>query len=74
MDWWLWVLLGLGLLALEMATPGGFFALFFGKLLAITNERMVLQAVNFYTCPRYDRSGKSSSTRFINANNDRFQT
>jgi membrane protein implicated in regulation of membrane protease activity len=30
MVWWLWVLLGLGLLALEMATPGGFFALFFG--------------------------------------------
>lgn len=30
MGWWLWVLLGLGLLALEMATPGGFFALFFG--------------------------------------------
>lgn len=30
MVWWLWVLLGLGLLAFEMATPGGFFALFFG--------------------------------------------
>lgn len=30
MVWWLWVLLGIGLLALEMATPGGFFALFFG--------------------------------------------
>jgi membrane protein implicated in regulation of membrane protease activity len=30
MIWWLWILLGLGLLALEMAMPGGFFALFFG--------------------------------------------
>jgi len=30
MAWWVWVLVGLGLLVLEMATPGGFFALFFG--------------------------------------------
>ncbi len=30
MVWWLWVLLGLALLAVEMATPGGLFALFFG--------------------------------------------
>jgi membrane protein implicated in regulation of membrane protease activity len=30
MIWWYWLLLGLGLLALEAATPGGFFALFFG--------------------------------------------
>jgi membrane protein implicated in regulation of membrane protease activity len=30
MIWWLWVLMGLGLLAFEMATPGGLFALFFG--------------------------------------------
>jgi len=30
MDWWLWILAGLGLLAFEMATPGGLFALFFG--------------------------------------------
>jgi len=30
MPWWVWVLVGLGLLAGEMATPGGFFALFFG--------------------------------------------
>lgn len=30
MTWWVWVLVGLGLLVLEMATPGGFFALFFG--------------------------------------------
>ncbi len=30
MAWWMWVLLGLALLAVEMATPGGLFALFFG--------------------------------------------
>ena len=30
MAWWLWVLLGLALLVVEMVTPGGLFALFFG--------------------------------------------
>ncbi len=30
MAWWLWILLGLGLLAVELVTPGGLFALFFG--------------------------------------------
>lgn len=30
MSWWLWVLSGIGLLVVEMVTPGGFFALFFG--------------------------------------------
>ena len=30
MPWWLWVLIGLGLVLLEMTTPGGFFAIFFG--------------------------------------------
>ena len=30
MIWWAWMLLGLALLALEMATPGGFYVLFFG--------------------------------------------
>jgi membrane protein implicated in regulation of membrane protease activity len=30
MVWWMWVLAGIGLLAFEVATPGGFFALFFG--------------------------------------------
>jgi inner membrane protein len=30
MIWWMWVLGGLLLLALEMVTPGGLFALFFG--------------------------------------------
>lgn len=30
MLWWIWVLAGLVLLAVEMATPGGFVAIFFG--------------------------------------------
>ncbi len=30
MEWWLWVIFGLGLLVVEMVTPGGLFALFFG--------------------------------------------
>jgi membrane protein implicated in regulation of membrane protease activity len=30
MAWWLWVLAGIGLLVVEMLTPGGLFALFFG--------------------------------------------
>ena len=30
MPWWVWALLGLGLCACEMLTPGGFYFLFFG--------------------------------------------
>jgi len=30
MTWWLWVALGLVLCAIELATPGGFFVIFFG--------------------------------------------
>lgn len=30
MIWWLWVLGGIGLLVVELVTPGGLFALFFG--------------------------------------------
>ncbi len=30
MSWWLWVLSGIALLVVEMLTPGGLFALFFG--------------------------------------------
>lgn len=30
MLWWIWILLGLGLLVVEMATPGALFGLFFG--------------------------------------------
>jgi hypothetical protein len=28
--WWIWILLGLGLLVVEVVTPGGFYVLFFG--------------------------------------------
>lgn len=30
MIWWMWILLGVVLLAIEILTPGGLFALFFG--------------------------------------------
>jgi membrane protein implicated in regulation of membrane protease activity len=30
LTWWIWILVGLVLLVVEIATPGGFFALFFG--------------------------------------------
>lgn len=30
MLWWIWILFGLGLLVVEMLTPGGFFVMFFG--------------------------------------------
>lgn len=30
MDWWVWILTGLALFALELLTPGGFFVVFFG--------------------------------------------
>jgi inner membrane protein len=30
MVWWIWMVLGLGLAAVEVLTPGGFFVIFFG--------------------------------------------
>lgn len=30
MVWWIWMVLGLGLAAVEILTPGGFFVIFFG--------------------------------------------
>jgi membrane protein implicated in regulation of membrane protease activity len=30
MTWWIWILAGLGVLLLELVTPGGFYFLFFG--------------------------------------------
>ena len=30
MDWWMWVVAGIVLLALELASPGGFYLFFFG--------------------------------------------
>jgi membrane protein implicated in regulation of membrane protease activity len=31
MDWWIWIVLGFALLLLELATPGGFYFIFFGS-------------------------------------------
>jgi membrane protein implicated in regulation of membrane protease activity len=36
MAWWLWVLVGLALLGVEILTPGGFFILFFGVAALVT--------------------------------------
>ena len=55
MEWWIWVVGGLLLLALEMASPGGFYVFFFGcgalavGLLAATGlaEPLWLQGVLF---------------------------
>ena len=44
MVWWLWVLVGLGMLALEMALPGGFFALFFGVGALLVGALVALDA------------------------------
>jgi membrane protein implicated in regulation of membrane protease activity len=30
MEWWIWLLIGVGLLVFEVLIPGGFFAVFFG--------------------------------------------
>ncbi|MBI3298207.1 MAG: NfeD family protein [Elusimicrobia bacterium] len=30
MDWWIWLVVGLGLLGAEVVLPGGFFLMFFG--------------------------------------------
>ena len=37
MTWWAWALLGLGLCAGEMVTPGGFYFLFFGVGALVTS-------------------------------------
>jgi membrane protein implicated in regulation of membrane protease activity len=41
MLWWLWIVLGLVLIALEVATPGGFYIIFFG-IAALTVGALVL--------------------------------
>jgi membrane protein implicated in regulation of membrane protease activity len=35
MTWWIWIALGIVLAAIELATPGGFFVIFFGVAAAI---------------------------------------
>jgi inner membrane protein len=42
MDWWVWIILGLGLLAAEMLTPGGFFVLFFGLAALVVGALVAL--------------------------------
>jgi membrane protein implicated in regulation of membrane protease activity len=45
MPWWLWILVGAVLLAAEMATPGGFFAVFFGIAAILVGLLSKLQLV-----------------------------
>jgi membrane protein implicated in regulation of membrane protease activity len=42
MAWWIWILVGIALLLVEMATPGGLFALFFGAGAIVTGGLAVL--------------------------------
>lgn len=44
MTWWLWILVGLALLVVEMFTPGGLFALFFGAGAIVTAALAALGA------------------------------
>jgi membrane protein implicated in regulation of membrane protease activity len=46
MVWWNWLLLGLVLLAAEMATPGGFYILFFGLAALIVGALAGLELLN----------------------------
>lgn len=45
MIWWYWMLLGLVLLGVEMATPGGFYILFFGLAALIVGSLAGLEIV-----------------------------
>ncbi len=53
MAWWLWVLIGVALLIVEIVTPGGLFALFFGvgavcvAVLAAIGAGPVVQWITF---------------------------
>ena len=46
MVWWNWLFLGLVLLAAEMATPGGFYILFFGLAALIVGALAGLELLN----------------------------
>ena len=46
MVWWNWLLVGLVLLAAEMATPGGFYILFFGLAALIVGALSGLELLN----------------------------
>lgn len=45
MVWWYWMLLGLVLLGVEMATPGGFYILFFGLAALIVGSLAGLELI-----------------------------
>jgi len=46
MVWWYWLLLGLVLLATELATPGGFYILFFGLAALIVGALAGMEWLN----------------------------
>jgi inner membrane protein len=46
MVWWSWLLFGLVLLAAEIATPGGFYILFFGLVALIVGALAALEWLN----------------------------
>src|SRR5262252_6009890 len=48
MEWWIWIVLGCVLLVLEMATPGGFYFVFFGASALIVG---VLSLVGITSTP-----------------------
>ena len=45
MLWWLWIVLGLVLIALEVATPGGFYVIFFGAAALVVGALALLGVV-----------------------------
>jgi len=53
MAWWLWLLVGLALLGIEMITPGGFFTIFFGVAALIVG-----------VLTRFGRGRSGSGSRF----------
>ena len=39
MTWWMWLIVGLGLFAGELVTPGGFFVIFFAVVRFAERDR-----------------------------------
>ena len=44
MSWWAWILMGVALLVVELAAPGGLFALFFGVGALVVGVLVALEA------------------------------
>ena len=42
MEWWIWIVLGLALMVLELATPGGFYFIFFGASAVVVGTLTLL--------------------------------